>query len=205
MSLRTITAKEVEIPFHVVGDTPVGELLARAATGDRAAWEAIVEKYHRLVWSVIRSYRMDEATAADVFQTVWERLVTHVDRIREPNRLSAWLATTAKHEALRVLGQQRRLVPSEFADDLTDRTAESFEELMIDDETAKSAFRAFRRLPADSQHLLRLLCTDPPLDYQAIAEIVGRPVGSIGPTRARILEKLRQLVADESKEGTEPR
>lgn len=188
-----------------MGDTSVGDLLARAATGDRAAWEAIVEKYHRLVWSVIRSYRLDEATAADVFQTVWERLVIHVDRIREPNRLSAWLATTAKHEVLRVLGQQRRLVPSELADDISDRTAVNFEEMLIDDETAKSAFRAFRRLPVDSQHLLRLLCTDPPLDYQAIAEIVGRPVGSIGPTRARILEKLRQLMEDESKEETDLR
>ncbi|MGH8923118.1 MAG: RNA polymerase sigma factor [Acidimicrobiia bacterium] len=180
-----------------MSEAALGELLARAAAGDRSAWETIVDRYHRLVWSVVRAYRLDDASAADVCQTVWERLVTHLDRIRDPNRLPAWLATTAKHEALRVLGQLRRSVPSEIPDEAADRIAIGFEEMVIESETARAAFRAFRRLPPDSQHFLRLLCTDPPLDYQAIAEMVGRPIGSIGPTRQRILDKLRKLMNED--------
>jgi RNA polymerase sigma factor (sigma-70 family) len=178
----------------------LGELLTRAASGDRLAWEAIVDRHHRLVWSVVRSYRLDEASAADVFQTVWERLVTNVDRIRDPSRLPGWLATTARNEALRVIAHQKRSVPSEIPLDTPDRTSMSFDELLIDDETAQAAFRAFRRLPPDGQQILRLLCTDPPLDYEEIAEVIGRPVGSIGPTRLRTLEKLRKYMSDELRE-----
>lgn len=191
---------KVHIASQPVGDIAIGDLLARAATGDRLAWETIVDRYHRLVWAVARSYRLNDASAADVCQTVWERLVTNVDRIRDPARLPAWLATTAKHECLKVLGQQRRSVPSEIPLETPDRTTMSFDEMLIDDETARAAFRAFRRLPADAQQFLRLLCTDPPLDYQAIAEIIDRPVGSIGPTRQRTLDKLRKLMEAELRE-----
>lgn len=199
-----IAPGNLDLPSHSVRETEIGELLAQAATGSRLAWETIVDRYHRLVWSVVRSFRLDDASAADVFQTVWERLVTNVDRIRDPGRLPGWLATTARNEALRVLAHQRRSVPSEMPLDVADRTTMSFDEMLIDDETAKAAFRAFRRLPADGQQILQLLCTDPPLDYEQIAEVLGRPVGSIGPTRLRTLEKLRKYMSDELRETSGP-
>ena len=98
-------------------------LLSRAADGDGSAWEELVDRHARLVWSVLRSYRLDDATAADVFQTVWLRLVEQVDRIREPERLAAWLATTARREALRVLRRGAREAPTEALPDLPETLA----------------------------------------------------------------------------------
>ncbi|MDH4307049.1 MAG: sigma-70 family RNA polymerase sigma factor [Acidimicrobiia bacterium] len=181
-------------------DQPVSELLQRAAEGDRVAWRSIVDRYHRLVWSVIRGYRLDSSAAEDVFQTVWQRLIENCGRIRDPERLPGWLATTTRNEALRVLRHQKRQIPSEFEYDVADRLAGSVDDSLVESETQRAALVAFGRLPDDAQVLLRLFCSDPPLDYQTISELSGRPVGSLGPTRARILDKLRTLI-DEEMEG----
>jgi len=188
------------VAWGVVTDQPVSELLQRAAEGDRVAWRSIVDRYHRLVWSVIRGYRLDSSAAEDVFQTVWQRLIENCGRIRDPERLPGWLATTTRNEALRVLRHQKRQIPSEFEYDVADRLAGSVDDSLVESETQRAALAAFGRLPDDAQVLLRLFCSDPPLDYQTISELSGRPVGSLGPTRARILDKLRTLI-DEEMEG----
>ena len=191
------SAPEWRLASAPVKEIPIGELLRRAAGGDRGAWDEVVDRYGRLVWSVVRGFRLDDAAAADVTQTVWLRLVEHCDKIRDPERLPGWLAATARNESLRVLKNQRRQTPTEFEFDLADRTAGGFDERLVDDEVQRAALKAFERLPEDARALLALLCTDPPLDYATIAEMVGRPVGSIGPTRRRALEKLRVLMAAE--------
>lgn len=190
------------LAWAVVDQVPVAELLARACEGDRKAWETIVDRYYRLVWSVVRGYRLDSESAADVSQTVWEKLITHADRIRDPERLGSWLATTAKHESLRLLGRQRRQVPVDEIAEQADLTAMPIEELLIDQESTRSVYRAFRQLPEESQRVLRLLTVDPPLDYETIGELIGRPVGSIGPTRQRILKKLKALMEEDARRGT---
>lgn len=177
-----------------MSDAPVADLLAGAAIGDSAAWEALVDRYSRLVWFVVRGFRLDDAAAADVTQTVWLRLVEHCDRIRQPERLPGWLASTARNEALRVLKQQRKQTPAELEADLADPTVVGFDEKLVDNELQGAVLRAFSQLSEESQELLRLLIAEPPLDYATIAEIIGRPIGSIGPTRQRILNRLRQLV-----------
>lgn len=179
----------------------IAELLTKAGDGDRGAWRTLVDQYHRLVWSVIRGFRFDNATSEDVFQTVWQRLMENCGRIRDPERLPGWLATTTRNEALRVVRHQKRQVPSEFEFDVADPTAVGFDERLIDDETQRAALNAFAKLPQDAQELLRLLCADPPIDYQTISEMVGRPVGSLGPTRQRILDKLRKLMEEELEGG----
>jgi RNA polymerase sigma factor (sigma-70 family) len=195
-------------PAHLespsVSEIPVVHLLEAAAAGDRLAWDALVERYSRLVWSVVRGFRLDAAASADVTQTVWLRLVEHCDRIREPEKLPGWLAATARNEAMRVARGQQRQMPSAFDFDVPDSIAPALDERLVDDEMRRAVLWAFGQLPPDSQDLLRLLCAHPPLDYQTISELVGRPVGSIGPTRQRILEKLRSLVQahlGESQEG----
>jgi RNA polymerase sigma factor (sigma-70 family) len=197
MSLAITPQPARPVAWGPVSEDTIAELLSKAAQNDRAAWHTLVDRYHRLVWSVIRGYRLDSAAAEDVFQTTWQRLMEHCDRIREPERLPGWLATTARNEALRVIRHQKRQIPSEFEFDVADPTAASFDELLVDEETQRAALRAFAKLPEDAQQLLRLLCVDPPLDYQTIAEMVGRPIGSLGPTRQRILDKLRKLMEDE--------
>jgi RNA polymerase sigma factor (sigma-70 family) len=170
------------------------QLLARVVNGDQSAWDAIVQQYAGLVWSVARSYRLNAAATEDVVQTVWLRFAEHCGRIRQADRLASWLATTTRNEALRIIRGNTRLTPTDLVEDAAEPTASTIEDLVTDDETLKFVLTAFAQLSADDQQLLRLLCTVPPLDYQTIAEMLGRPIGSIGPTRARCLDRLRRLL-----------
>lgn len=172
----------------------VGQLLRRAGAGDRRAWDELVDRYSRLVWSVARSFGLDDATAADVSQTVWLRLVEHCDRIREPERLAGWLGTTTRREALRVIRGRRRQQPSEIVSNVADRVTPQPDELLIEDETTRAVYVAFEALSERCRHLLRLLCAEPRLDYATVADLLGRPIGSLGPTRARCLDELRRLM-----------
>lgn len=179
----------------------VGDLLVRVNDGDESAWNAIVERFAGLVWSVARSFRLSKAATEDVVQTVWLRLAEYSSRIREPDRLASWLATATRHEALRVIRGHQRMVPFPDFVDASEPTASSIEDIVTDDVTLRAVLDAFARLPAVDQQLLRLLCTVPPLDYQTIAEMLGRSIGSIGPSRARSLDKLRRLLPP----GIDPR
>lgn len=179
----------------------IAELLARVNSGDESAWDELVERFAGLVWSVARSFRLSAAATEDVVQTVWLRLAEYSSRIREPDRLAAWLATSTRHEALRVLKGHQRMVPfAEFAE-RSEPTASSLEDVVVDGDTLREVLVAFEQLPPADQQLLRLLCTVPPLDYQTIATMLGRSIGSIGPSRARCLDKLRRLLPT----GTVPR
>ena len=181
-----------------MSEPSVATLLQAASDGDQAAWSALVDRYARLVWSVVRGFRLDDAAAHDVFQTVWLRLVEHVDRIREPERLPGWLSMTAKNECIRVLNRQKRQIPSDFEYDVADPTARDFADPLIDLESIEVAMQAFEQLSPEHQQLMRLLCADPPLDYETIASIIDRPIGSIGPTRARCIARLRAIIGEES-------
>lgn len=179
------------------------DLLAAAAGGDSQAWTTIVDRYERLVWSVVRSYRLDAAAASDVCQTVWLRLVENCDRIRQPERLHAWLCATARNEALRTVRAQKRTIPSEFEYDIVDVMLPEPDAAILADERVGQLVAAFREMSPDCQQLLRLLVADPPLDYDTIAELIDRPKGSIGPTRARCLQKLRRIM-ERRDGGTSP-
>jgi RNA polymerase sigma factor (sigma-70 family) len=173
------------------------DLLDRVGRGESQAWDELVGQFAGLVWSVARTYRLGRAATDDVVQTVWLRLAEHCGRIREPERLAAWLATTTRNEALRMIRQSARTTASgdDRLFDGGDATSPSMDERIIDRDDRTEVMAAFRELSPDDQQLLRLLCTVPPLDYETIAEMIGRPIGSIGPTRARCLERLRRLLA----------
>ncbi len=172
------------------------ELLAEAAAGDQGSWNALFRQFNPLIRSVIASYRLDHETAADVSQTVWMRLFEHADRIRQPERLGAWLATTARNEALRCIKGLNRNRPSGVLEEEVDLNSPAPDERAVDEETLADALRAFTKLSGDSQDLLRLLMVSPALPYTEIADRIGRPVGSIGPTRSRCLRVLRSHMID---------
>src|SRR4051812_7204185 len=96
----------------------VAELVRAAAEGDQAAWNRLVDRYNGLVWSVARSFRLSPADASDVVQTSWLRLVEHLGRLQEPERVGSWLATTARRECLRTLRQSARQLPTEELPDI---------------------------------------------------------------------------------------
>jgi RNA polymerase sigma factor (sigma-70 family) len=182
----------------------VGSLLRRVIDGEQAAWDEIVERFGGLVWSVARSYRLGALTD-DVVQTVWLRLAEYCDRIRDPERLAAWLATTTRNEALRVVKKQSRSLSMGELPERTDLSVATLEELVSDSDTLDHVLDAFRQLPDKDQELLRLLCTVPPLDYATIAEILDRSIGSIGPSRDRSLKKLRKLLPAGLEDRRRPR
>ena len=105
---------------------------------------------------------------------------------------------TAKNECIRVLKRQKRQIPSDFEFDVADPTSRDVADPLIDLEMIEAALEAFEQLSPEHQQLMRLLCADPPLDYETIASIIDRPIGSIGPTRARCLAKLRAIIGEES-------
>jgi len=173
------------------------QLVRDASGGDSGAWSALVDRFAPLVWSVARSYRLSQQDAADVSQTTWLRLAEHIDRLREPERVGAWLATTAGRESLAVIRRRQRQVPLEEAalnevldGDFSDQPADN----MLRGAQSEELWRAFSALPVRSQLLLRLLFADPQPSYQEIATLTGMPIGSIGPTRARCLRELRELL-----------
>ncbi|MGN6681830.1 MAG: RNA polymerase sigma factor [Streptosporangiaceae bacterium] len=165
-----------------------------AAAGSRSAWERLVDKYSRLIWAMARDFKLPESDAADVFQVTWLRLFEHSDRIEHPARLASWLATTARHECLRHIAARNKVVLV-HDDDATLSDAASHEpeidERLLADERAQAVRDALSRLPSRWQQLLELLMADPPTSYTEISSQLGLPVGSIGPTRRRCLERLR--------------
>src|SRR4051794_1962187 len=170
----------------------VEELVASARGGDAAARGALVDRYLPLVTAVIRRLRLSAADADDVNQTVWLRLVEHLDSLREPRALPGWLATTARHEGLRLIKRRGRDLPvdpggSTFdTPDVSDPGA-----ALVQDLRSHALREALLELPEQRRELLLLLLADPPLSYDEISARLGIPRGSIGPTRARALEQLR--------------
>ncbi|MGI9609374.1 MAG: RNA polymerase sigma factor [Acidimicrobiia bacterium] len=168
-----------------------GELLTRAASGDQEAWNQLVDRFGQMVWSIARSFRLDDASAKDVAQTVWLKLVENCDRISEPEKLPGWLSTTCRREALRVLKLRERSVPSEFEYDVEDQSP-SLEALMVEDEEVRDVVQSFHGLSEECQQLLRLLTVEPALSYEEISGLTGRPIGSLGPTRSRCIGRLKE-------------
>jgi RNA polymerase sigma factor (sigma-70 family) len=175
----------------------LSQLVVGAAGGDTKSWDELVDRFGGLVWHVARGHRLGDADAADVSQTVWLRLVESLPRLREPAALGGWLATTTRHECLRVLRLSGREVPDE-SDALvdipsTDAAPEAVVELAEDRHLVRTALD---RLSERCRTLLRALAYSPDDSYANISEALGMPVGSIGPTRARCLQRLRrELVA----------
>ena len=179
-----------------VRGAPVTDLVRRASTGDQAAWDALVDRFSGLVWSVTRAFRLSAADASDVSQITWLRLVEHLATLREPEAVAGWLVTTARRECLGLLRRSGRQAPAE--DDQLERAMGSpganpvdVDERLLHDELAAAVWQAFADLSGPCQLLLRLLTEDPPLSYEAISAAIDRPIGSIGPTRARCLDRLR--------------
>jgi RNA polymerase sigma factor (sigma-70 family) len=151
-----------------------------------------VDRFEGLVWATTRAHRLPHAAAADVTQTTWLRLVENLDRIKDPESLGAWLATTARRECLRYIRLRGRELQVEDSDLFEASTNESPDTGMINREQYDALWRAFARLGERCQALLRLLSTPDPPSYEEIGAALGMPIGAIGPTRSRCLDKLRR-------------
>ena len=176
-------------------DPVVTGLVTRARNGEWQAWDALVERYAPLIWSICRRHRLEAADAADAAQNVWLKLVDQLDKIRDPAALPGWLATTTRRECGRILRATRRPCDAGYAlaaGTIPDDHAQPAEQDLLAAERHAALREAFGQLPPGCQQLLALLIHDPALSYAEISARLGIPVGSIGPSRRRCLDKLRR-------------
>lgn len=177
------------------------ELLRACKQNDESAWEEIVNRYQRLVYAIPRRAGLDEDLSAEVFQEVFTTLIEKLYEIEQPERLHAWIVTTARRKTWRVMGRERLSVARLTIDDESDAfdklpdNVPLADELMLKLEQQHLVRSAVRQLDVRCRKLLTLLFyTDEPPPYSEIASEVGTPEGSIGPTRARCLKKLMKLI-----------
>ena len=175
---------------------PVTDLVTRARHGDKQAWDAIVERYAPLIWSICRQYRLDDADAQDVGQMVWLHLVDHLDDLRDPAALPGWLATTTRRQCFRLRQASSRFTqvtgPLVDADNMADTGAVEAEHELLLAERHAALREAMADLPPGYRELMALLTAEPPVSYAEISAKLGIPIGSIGPSRSRCLARLRR-------------
>ena len=185
-----MTAEAAPVP----DDSPVTELVTQARNGEQQAWDALVEQYAPLVWSICRRYRLSGADADDAGQAVWLHLVDQLDNIRDPAALAGWLATTTRRECCRILrtAQKAQALGSALdPGDIPGEQAGTADDELLRAERHAALREAFTHLPPRCQQLIALLIEDLPVPYAEISARLGIPVGSIGPTRSRCLDRLR--------------
>jgi RNA polymerase sigma factor (sigma-70 family) len=171
-------------------------LMSAAGQGSDDAVGEIVTEFSPLLWHVARAAGLSPGDAQDVLQTVWMRLIEHLDDIRTPTALAGWLVVTTRREAWRVRAAERRRVPADqesFAE-LPDQGPGSEETVIIDDQR-RMLWTAISQLSPRCQELIRIIAFVPRPDYATVAAELGMQIGSIGPTRGRCLAKLRALLA----------
>jgi len=172
----------------------VTDLVIRARNGDKLAWDALVERYAPLIWSICRRYRLGGADADDVGRSVWVHLVDQLDKLRDPAAFPGWLVTTTRRECVWVLRAARADTAGQVldAENISDEQVVTAELELLVAEGHAALREAFKELPSCCQRLIVLLTEDPPVQSTEISARLGIAVGSIGPNRGRCLEKLRR-------------
>jgi RNA polymerase sigma factor (sigma-70 family) len=177
--------------IHSVDDRAQVALLGRLQDGSPDAMDEAIRVHRAKVTAVVRSFRFDDATVEDIVQTVWMRLFQCSHQIRNPESLGAWLGQVARRESISVWHGRQRLQPVEDVTVIDPGVAWEDDdplELAVEHEAAR---RAFASLPDEMRRLLDLALDDD-RSYSEIAQILRRPIGSIGPSRARALARLRK-------------
>jgi RNA polymerase sigma factor (sigma-70 family) len=175
----------------------IADLVHAAKGGSEEALGRIVTELSPTLWHVARAAGLAVEDAEDVLQTVWARLLAHLDTIHDSTALIGWLVVTTRREAWRVRAATRKQLPTdqEWLSELPDHAPGSEELIMIDDQR-RALWVAIGQLSRRCQELLRVVAFVPRPDYQVLAAELGMPTGSIGPTRGRCLAKLRAMLAD---------
>jgi RNA polymerase sigma factor (sigma-70 family) len=178
------------------------ELLAACLRGEAAGWEGLLDRYAALIYSIARKYGLSDADSADVFQSVCVTLLERLDSVRSPGALAAWLITTTSRECLALLRRHRRddarglSESSQSGDSIVESITELPEQELLALERQREVRAAVAQLSPNCRRLVEGLFTDAlqQQTYQQLAAGLGIPMNSLGPTRARCLERLRRLL-----------
>lgn len=170
----------------------IADLVLAARAGDERAWACLVERFQPRLRHVARGYRLSQRDIEDVLQTTWLRLFVHVEELRDPRAIGAWLATTTKRECLRLLQAQVRELLSDDPELGSDGAEDGPETELLAAERRAILNRALGTLPERHRRLMTLLASEEGTDYAHISRMLAMPVGSIGPIRARSLARLQR-------------
>jgi RNA polymerase sigma factor (sigma-70 family) len=159
--------------------------------------DGLIPEVSPLLWQVARSAGLGAEDAEDVVQSSWVCLVSHLDTIREPGTITAWLVTTTRREAWKIAATRRKtqLVDTDRLADIPDPQLSPEDSALIDAEQ-RALWAALRTLSPPCQELLRIVAFVPRPDYDAVAAQLGMKRGSVGPNRRRCLDKLGQALRD---------
>jgi RNA polymerase sigma factor (sigma-70 family) len=179
------------------------ELIKRCRKGDESAWEIIVLKYQKMLFSIPHRAGLSDASSADVLQDVFTTLFIKLDLLESPEFLKAWLVTTTKFKTINLIQRETRIKPryidddeNEFALQIPDKSIPA-DELLIRLEQEAQIEKAFTQIDERCRQLIKMLYLEnEQVPYSKIAEVLGIPAGSIGPTRARCLQKLIKMLPD---------
>ncbi|MFC9897570.1 RNA polymerase sigma factor [Nocardia sp. NPDC127579] len=171
-------------------------LVARCLMGCPSGWRTLIDRFSPLVWSITRSFRLAQHDREDVYQATWANVVSHLADLQAPERLPAWIATTARRECLKQIARSSRHVPvgDDAVLDAVDPAEETTVHQVLRLLAGQEVRAAFSQLPERDQRLLGLLMSDAAPNYDTISCQLGLPRGSIGPMRGRALTRLRGLL-----------
>ena len=171
---------------------------ANYRAGDRQALHTLVDAVTPVLWHVARSCGLSTENAEDTVQTTWLRLVEHAGSITTPQAVLGWLCTTTKREAWRVQRIARTVDPIEESDlGPADHTPNDPAHVAAMNDEARRLWEHFVTLTPKCQQILRVVSMGGAPDYASLAEAMGVPIGSIGPTRGRCLAALRSALLDD--------
>jgi RNA polymerase sigma factor (sigma-70 family) len=191
LSVRAPASARAVRPFAPI-DPDLARLVRAGAEGDPVALERLVDRFDRMLRGVTRSFRLSRWDADDVIQATWLQFMQHGRALREPAALSGWLATTARRQSLLLL---QRHVREQLMDDPSCDTAGDHaepERELLATERREALHGALGELPDRQRDLIRLLLANPDVSYEEVSRQLAMPIGSIGPTRARSLDRLRR-------------
>ena len=155
----------------------LARLVEAAVDGDRSAWDRIVDEMNDMVWSVVRGFHLSDSDAVDAAQMTWLRAIESLHKVNDPERFGLWLATTARRECIRLIERRSRAVPVDPQTSFTRLVVKGdVEGDQISRTDAQRVLDALSTLSADSQSLLRLVLSDPPMTYNEIAVALDIPV-----------------------------
>jgi RNA polymerase sigma factor (sigma-70 family) len=180
------------------GPFDLRETIASAAEGDQDAWAELIHRFSPVVWREARRFRLSRTDSEDVSQSVWMLAFQHLGRIRNPRAFPGWISTIARNEALRLVRADRRIDlvdPTDYFAPRANHDDTGVDHTLLMAERIRTLREGLATMPPEQRRLLLLLYADPRPSYQEVGRQLGIPTGSIGPTRARCLDRLRRTRA----------
>jgi RNA polymerase sigma factor (sigma-70 family) len=173
--------------------TDSATIVDRAAAGDQQAWNRLVDQHGGMLRAIAAGFRLSRADAEDAMQTTWLSLIQHIGRLRSPDRVNGWLATTMRRNCMRLMQRQRWEVLGDVSEVAAIDQTSDVEGMMVRNEADTLLWRLVGRLPPRQARLVRALFADD-ASYRDITKALAMPMGAIGPSRARALRRLEQLL-----------